>query len=438
MREMNRLTASLLALALSTPVYAVTMGPDSPLPAYPTITSSQMQSADMIQLTNPRFTYGTYVTGPTLSTYFDSLNHTLAGTWTFNGAATFNSTATFGGNVAINSGLTVANLPTFTACTGAMQGAGSSPIVCGVLSSSYGGAGSVNGVLQADGAGIVSAFAFGTGVKTALGVALNTTNGLVTAPVGNAVLASMAGSTIKCNNVGVSSTPSDCTGAQTTALLNAFVGDSGSGGTKGLVPAPATGDAASNKFLKADGTWSVTPSSTPLTCAGLPNGARCLLATLTASNSAALSDTTDITSTYSEYEVVFENLVPVTNAVSMQFQVYSGGSYQSSSYVTVLTHANVTGTYSGTTITTSIPIQWPSLQANSAPGLSGSVRFSNPSQTTSPKIFWGTTAGVLSANTFGRNGISGFWNANGAITGFQVNASSGNISSGVIKIYGWN
>jgi hypothetical protein len=41
-----------------------------------------------------------------------------------------------------------------------------------------------------------------------------------------------------------------------TADLIAMVGDSGSGGTKGLVPAPAAGDAAASKYLKADGTWS--------------------------------------------------------------------------------------------------------------------------------------------------------------------------------------
>jgi hypothetical protein len=43
--------------------------------------------------------------------------------------------------------------------------------------------------------------------------------------------------------------------AALTAAANAVVGDSGSGGTKGLVPAPASGDAAAGKFLKADGTW---------------------------------------------------------------------------------------------------------------------------------------------------------------------------------------
>lgn len=45
------------------------------------------------------------------------------------------------------------------------------------------------------------------------------------------------------------------TASEATAVLNAFTGDSGSGGVKGLVPAPASGDAAASKFLKADGTW---------------------------------------------------------------------------------------------------------------------------------------------------------------------------------------
>ncbi|KFC73188.1 putative membrane-anchored cell surface protein [Bosea sp. LC85] len=48
--------------------------------------------------------------------------------------------------------------------------------------------------------------------------------------------------------------------AAQTALLSAFTGDAGSGGVKGLVPAPATGDAAAGKVLGAGGTW-VTPSA---------------------------------------------------------------------------------------------------------------------------------------------------------------------------------
>lgn len=40
------------------------------------------------------------------------------------------------------------------------------------------------------------------------------------------------------------------------AVVN-FVGDSGSGGTAGLVPAPPSGSAAAGKFLSADGTFAL-------------------------------------------------------------------------------------------------------------------------------------------------------------------------------------
>lgn len=43
------------------------------------------------------------------------------------------------------------------------------------------------------------------------------------------------------------------TATQATSLLDVFIGDSGSGGTKGLVLAPAIGDAG--KVLQGDGTW---------------------------------------------------------------------------------------------------------------------------------------------------------------------------------------
>lgn len=77
--------------------------------------------------------------------------------------------------------------------------------------------------------------------------------------VTNAKLAEMATMTIKGNNTGGTTEALDLTATQVTAMLNNVVGDSGSGGTKGLVPAPASGDAAAGKFLKADGTW-VAPS----------------------------------------------------------------------------------------------------------------------------------------------------------------------------------
>lgn len=68
-----------------------------------------------------------------------------------------------------------------------------------------------------------------------------------------AKMANLAANSIIGNNTGAPATPLALSGTQVTAMLDNFVGDSGSGGTKGLVPAPTTGDAT--KFLKGDGTW---------------------------------------------------------------------------------------------------------------------------------------------------------------------------------------
>lgn len=42
-----------------------------------------------------------------------------------------------------------------------------------------------------------------------------------------------------------------------------MIGDSGSGGLSGNVPAPGTGDAAAGKYLDASGAWSVPPAPSP-------------------------------------------------------------------------------------------------------------------------------------------------------------------------------
>ena len=56
-----------------------------------------------------------------------------------------------------------------------------------------------------------------------------------------------------------------------SAIDPLLVGDTGSGGAAGNVPAPASGDAAAGKYLKADGTWEVPPGAgfaNPMTTEG--------------------------------------------------------------------------------------------------------------------------------------------------------------------------
>jgi hypothetical protein len=91
----------------------------------------------------------------------------------------------------------------------------------------------------------------------------------------------------------------ELTATAATAFLNAMVGDSGSGGTKGLVPAPAAGDAAGGKYLKADGSWAtVSAGSTAWSSVTGKPTTKCLTSDVT-SNSTSLADVTGLPVTIS-------------------------------------------------------------------------------------------------------------------------------------------
>ena len=59
--------------------------------------------------------------------------------------------------------------------------------------------------------------------------------------------------------LGTLATQSGTSSGTNTGDEPVMVGDSGAGGVEGLVPAPAAGDAAASKFLKANGTWTAIP-----------------------------------------------------------------------------------------------------------------------------------------------------------------------------------
>lgn len=87
----------------------------------------------------------------------------------------------------------------------------------------------------------------------------------------NAKLAQIATQTFKGRTTAATGNVEDLTVTQATAMLNVMVGDSGAGGTKGLVPAPGSGDFAAGKFLNAGAAYSVPFTSglrTPNTQSG--------------------------------------------------------------------------------------------------------------------------------------------------------------------------
>jgi len=195
----------------------------------------------------------------------------------------------------------------------------------------------------------------------------------------------------------------------------------------------AVGPCATNQVIVGGG------ASADPTCGTNVAGAMVNLATLTASNSASLSDTTHITNTYTSYLLVFQNIVPATNEKILQLQIHSGGAFKATGYLsnnTVL----ISNTSSGGTSTTYIPISLPAdanaaSLANAAPGFSGNAIITTPSANALCMIY--VNGGYLNGNgSLTNSASSGYWNTAGVVDGFQVLMDSGNITSGSIIIYG--
>lgn len=154
--------------------------------------------------------------------------------------------------------------------------------------------------------------------------------------VTNAMLADMAQSTIKGRAAGGGTgAPQDLTATQSTEILNIFVGDSGGGGLKGLVTAPASAD-GTTKFLKANGTWAI-PATNITTQTLIASG----------SLTGATVDITNIPATYSQLilQLTGASLDTASRQVLVQGSTNNGVSFDS-------TAGNYTGfKINGTTTT---------------------------------------------------------------------------------------
>jgi hypothetical protein len=170
------------------------------------------------------------------------------------------------------------------------------------------------------------------------------------------------------------------------------------------------------------------------------------LCTITASNSASLNNASPtsgscpLNSTYTSYELIFQNIVPATNEKILELQVHSGGVYKSTGYLSNQVIFINNGSLGAGSITTYIPLTYPldsngDALGNTAPGFSGQVFITNPSASNFATIY-GNGMYLDGGGAVGNNLTTGYWNTSGAVDGFQVLMDSGNITSGSILVYG--
>ena len=181
--------------------------------------------------------------------------------------------------------------------------------------------------------------------------------------------------------------------------------------------------------------------------AAISGGALNLISMQTASSSATISFTSGIDSTYKEYVFKFINIHPATDEAHLTFQgsTDGGSSYGvniTSSY-TLAYHAEDDSEATLTYQTASDLAQSTSFQRllhgignQNDESAAGTLHLFNPSNTTFVKHFIASAssynAGSYEYNTY----PAGYFNTTSAIDAIQFKMSSGNIDSGVIKLYG--
>jgi hypothetical protein len=191
-----------------------------------------------------------------------------------------------------------------------------------------------------------------------------------------------------------------------------------------LLAGPSSGGAAAPTFRALSGL-------------DMPSGGHVLLNTLTASNSANLQDTTSLTATYDRYELVFYDIISITNAVSFNMTVHEAGTFPVTAYLNGGRDDTSAGGTAVITLTTAIALTDGALMGNgAATGYSGRVQIFNPAGTATPKKIMGQASHLASDGTMRGLTINGFWNGTTAVDGFSLQMSSGNISSGKVKVYG--
>ena len=165
------------------------------------------------------------------------------------------------------------------------------------------------------------------------------------------------------------------------------------------------------------------------------------IATQTASASASIDFTsTHITSTYTKYCFVLEDIRPATDNVSLLIRVSQGSGFLSDATYHYHTHNSTSNasTYGGGSGTTATAMVLATAVGNDASAhISGNVWLYAPANTaTLPSLHWEGQYYVSTNFSGGMLGNGFYAGGTGACDGVQFLTTSGNLADGSITLYG--
>ena len=173
-----------------------------------------------------------------------------------------------------------------------------------------------------------------------------------------------------------------------------------------------------------------------------------LISTQTASSSATIDFTSGIDSTYNAYMFKFYNIHPGTDDVSFMFNLSTdgGSNYNVTKTSTFFiafhneagsqTNLIYSGNYDSAQSTGNEYLTTDTLGADNDQCVSGYLHLFNPSSTTFVKHFIAQVSHYHEADFAVNDFKSGYGNTTSAINAVRFQMDSGNIDSGVIKLYG--
>jgi hypothetical protein len=199
-------------------------------------------------------------------------------------------------------------------------------------------------------------------------------------------------------------------------------------------------------------TYSNLKYNHPLSANATGTGSLTLISTQTASGSANLSFTSGIDSTYKEYVFKFINIHPSANSdFAFNMSIDGGSNYNATKTTTFFNAYHYEdGSASALAYQTAddlaqgtgyqVLMAFGDLGINADDSLSGHLHLFEPSSTTFVKHFISTTVSVNNeaAPYINNDFIAGYGNTTSAVNALDFKMLSGNIDSGVIKLYGIN